>query len=685
MFKFILKGSIGTIDVLELQGVLSEKTAGDAREKMFERVKQGITDIVLLCAGVTQIDSSGVSLLIEVADALQPKSGKLHLVSCPPAVIVPMKSLGMMFFFQFYKTDQEAFQTLKITPEQLQELAKTPSVQTANQMKKQVAVKDHVRNKMILYKHSETSLVQDIVIYLQATYAHFRDKQLDLYLQNKRIPPTITLSQLFNEYGYGAKDMLEIREVAWEGKNQQPEVVKDAVEIVKENAKPSKDGVKSVKDSAKSAKDTAKPAKDGGEAGQFIEMMRRGGKLFNEAVIAILVLKGCLDKELAKSVKEVAELNQEPISTTLIEGNYVTLSLLLQSMSEFLKCESSDLENFDIKGADKLLPKDKAVQHCVLPIRQEGQRLWIAMCNPFDENGICTLRKLTGAEIMPVLSTEPMIRQKIEKAYAEPIPEKSAAVVRDAVKEQLANLAGTAEISPFGDDQINSGYMAVINVVEPTAPPAEKVEKVVVHEHSLQKTLPELLSGVFDSLHGLEQTLTVFQKLYSDLYLQKSSDEIYDFVLEAAFSLMPVECAIVLLFPKGANNFVIHQVKKTGKHKGDNAADLKKEPIKEKKREPVRDSSIENIILSPLVAQARKSQNLASAQASGSSQWHIGLPMVSSGQPYGILYLLAPDNYKSYDMQIPKMFALFLRSVTLMIENEALKARIEELGSRKPM
>ena len=212
MLKFILKGSIGTVDLIEIQGALVEKTSLEAREKIFDRLNQGATNIILFCRQLKQIENCGVSLLIEVSETLQPRGGKLHFVNCPKSVMYSMDKLGMTHFFQFHDTEKEAFQALGISGEKAIPPKKiTQKIPT--QIKRQVGIKDHIRNKMILFKHNENAAVSDIVSYLQSTYSHFRGKTLEFLLRESVIPLKCTLKQLFEIYGYTSKDMLTIREI----------------------------------------------------------------------------------------------------------------------------------------------------------------------------------------------------------------------------------------------------------------------------------------------------------------------------------------------------------------------------------------------------------------------------------------------------------------------------------------
>lgn len=602
MFKFILKGSIGTVDILELQGSLVESSSSEVRDKLFERVKQGVTDIVLLCNGLNHIDSSGVSLLIEISDLLQPRKGKLHLVACTAQVMVPMKSLGMLHFFQFYKSEQEAFQSLKLAPEPVQETStKWPVINTnLNQPKRQVAIKDHIRNKMILFKHYETSLVQDIILYLQSTYAHFREREIELTLRGKYIPSTATLQQLFDTYGYGAKDMLDIKDITPEPPN-------------------------------------------------YAEMMKRGGKLYNDAVIALLLQKGHIDQEVAKSVKEIAELNQESISTTLIEGGYVEQAVFLQTIGDFCRCESSDLEKTDFPKAKDLLPKEKALAFCAVPMRQEAKKLWVAMCNPLDKKCVDGVQKLVNCEIVPVLSTEVLIRRKIETWYtAKPV---------EAGRLKLP-IPSTEEM-PLTPEGQHSGYFGVVD-----SKPAAREDNWEVQDLLWDKAWPGVLQEGFAALQKIEQVLARQQQFFAQLIDKRSGDEMFDFLLESIGTWVAIDLAAVLLYQPATDKFAVHQVKKANKTN------------KENKKESKQEHSLEDTISRSLLSEVKKKQSVAVARGNKTSETHVAVALACGDEIVGIFYLICPQALTESELQFVKMLVMFGRYVGLVIENEKLKNKI---------
>lgn len=65
----------------------------------------------------------------------------------------------------------------------------------------------------------------------------------------------------------------------------------------------------------------------------------------------------------------------------------------------------------------KLIPRDKAVKHCCLPINRMGQTLMVAMSDPTDMFAIDDLKFMTGFNIEVVVAGEQAILSAIDKYY----------------------------------------------------------------------------------------------------------------------------------------------------------------------------------------------------------------------------------------------------------------------------
>jgi len=89
----------------------------------------------------------------------------------------------------------------------------------------------------------------------------------------------------------------------------------------------------------------------------------------------------------------------------------------------------------------KTLSVDQATRFRMLPLRREGQRLTVAITDPWNHEGTDALRFATRYEIFPVLAGEVAMQAQLEKYY--PAPTK--ATTEEAVNSMLADI--TSEMS----------------------------------------------------------------------------------------------------------------------------------------------------------------------------------------------------------------------------------------------
>lgn len=589
MGKFILKGSIGTVDIIELHGILLEKNTIELRDQLLERLKQGITDIVLLCENFKQIDSTGISLFIEISDHLQSRGGKLHLVGCPLSVMIPMKSLGMVNFFQFYKTEQEAMQNLKITREEVGKVVTQKTTKAAaTQIKKQVSIRDHMRNKMILFKHYETATVKDIILYLQSTYAHFKEKNIELAWHGKKLSRDQNLKQLYEEHHYDPKGMLEIEEA-------------------------------------------------GPQVPNYQEMIRQGGNLYNQAILDILTQKGCLEAEIAKSVQQIADLNQEPVTTTLLDGEYLSEEKMLKAIGDHFNWQTVQLRNVNIPPqVARILSIAEAEANCVVPVRQEGKKLWVAIGNPLDAKRLSTLEKATGCEIVPLFAAEFSIRQKLDAMES----------AQKLEKKPVAADTGSKEVEV-------TGYFSVDSFLSST--PVRNLQ-----EYTWENSLPGFLEETITTLRKLEQSWESLQKFAMQIYGKGDLNAILTVILDALVAVVPVEHGIFMLDMEGKGNLEIKRL-----------PDIKE-------YQNISDRDFHKIASQALLSRVKETHNIVGALSDEDHSTHLAIPFVSQrGKLLGILYLISPKEHGMYNLESMRPFTAMFGWGATLIENEVLRNQIQ--------
>ncbi|MFB3852041.1 MAG: hypothetical protein ACE14Q_09000 [Acidobacteriota bacterium] len=104
--------------------------------------------------------------------------------------------------------------------------------------------------------------------------------------------------------------------------------------------------------------------------------------------------------------------------STLIALHFIDENVLTAFLSKQLDMPCVSLHNIEI--TPKVLariPKEMALRLEALPVRLEKDRLFVAMSDPMDMEGIEELERATGFSIVPMVAPQSSIRDAIQKRY----------------------------------------------------------------------------------------------------------------------------------------------------------------------------------------------------------------------------------------------------------------------------
>jgi type IV pilus assembly protein PilB len=137
----------------------------------------------------------------------------------------------------------------------------------------------------------------------------------------------------------------------------------------------------------------------------------------------LLVRENLISVQQLRKAQEEQQKNGTRISTALIKVGAIEESKLTDFLSKQYGVPAINLKEFDIDPEIiKLVPKDVAEKHLVIPVNRAGSSLIVAMCDPSNIYALDDLKFLTGYNIEPVVASEPALREAIEKYYAEKGP-----------------------------------------------------------------------------------------------------------------------------------------------------------------------------------------------------------------------------------------------------------------------
>ncbi|HZH78224.1 MAG TPA: type IV-A pilus assembly ATPase PilB [Archangium sp.] len=137
----------------------------------------------------------------------------------------------------------------------------------------------------------------------------------------------------------------------------------------------------------------------------------------------LLVRENLITVQALRKAQEESQKNGSRIGTALIKTGAIEESKLTDFLSKQYGVPAINLKDFDIDPEIiKLVPKDVAEKHLVIPVNRAGPSLIVAMCDPSNIYAVDDLKFLTGYNIEPVVASEISIREAIERYYAEKGP-----------------------------------------------------------------------------------------------------------------------------------------------------------------------------------------------------------------------------------------------------------------------
>jgi type II secretory ATPase GspE/PulE/Tfp pilus assembly ATPase PilB-like protein len=140
--------------------------------------------------------------------------------------------------------------------------------------------------------------------------------------------------------------------------------------------------------------------------------------------------------------------NKKRLGALLIELGYIKKGILIKALGEYFNVPVIDLSSYkaDISILSQI-PIDIARKYNVLPIKLEGNKLYIAMTDPMDFSKIDILNFVLKKEVHPCITDDDSLTQTINKVYSD----------RDALKASLARFSDTKVISEETPESVEKG------------------------------------------------------------------------------------------------------------------------------------------------------------------------------------------------------------------------------------
>lgn len=131
----------------------------------------------------------------------------------------------------------------------------------------------------------------------------------------------------------------------------------------------------------------------------------------------LLVESGLItEAQLSKALEE--KHPDEKLGDTLLREGYITEQQLIEVLEFQLGVPHVNIHQYPIEQeVVQLVPKEIAKRYQVMPIRTEGNQLFVAMADPMDYFAREELRMATGYHIVPAIATKDALQRTITKYY----------------------------------------------------------------------------------------------------------------------------------------------------------------------------------------------------------------------------------------------------------------------------
>jgi type IV pilus assembly protein PilB len=150
----------------------------------------------------------------------------------------------------------------------------------------------------------------------------------------------------------------------------------------------------------------------------------------------LLVRENLISVQQLRKAQEDQQKHGSRIGTALIKTGAIEESKLTEFLSKQYGVPAITLKEFDIDPEIiKLVPRDVAEKHQVIPVNRAGPSLIVAMCDPSNIYAVDDLKFLTGYTIETVVASEVAIREAIDRYYADRGP--SLEEIVGEVEEEL--------------------------------------------------------------------------------------------------------------------------------------------------------------------------------------------------------------------------------------------------------
>ncbi|GAO35178.1 secretion system protein E [Sulfuricella sp. T08] len=139
----------------------------------------------------------------------------------------------------------------------------------------------------------------------------------------------------------------------------------------------------------------------------------------NRSQLAIMLNKrGLLNSQQVQELHRLQQTHKEPIIKLLLERDWIPEKAIRDILRKDFLVEEVALAEFHVDPAiAALIPQSFCERQWVVPLKQQGRKLMLAVADPMDSGLVDDLRFVSGLEIQAVMADVASIRAKIAEVY----------------------------------------------------------------------------------------------------------------------------------------------------------------------------------------------------------------------------------------------------------------------------
>lgn len=185
----------------------------------------------------------------------------------------------------------------------------------------------------------------------------------------------------------------------------------------------------------------------------------------------ILTAEKLITQEQLKEAISLQGKQGGKLGEILVQLGYISQEQTIKALSKqldipYVSAASERLRPAPDQNLEQLIPRGFATQNLVLPLSRRFNSLTVAISDPLDLILIDNLKKITGCEINPVISTKEDIRRAVEKAYGKEKVFRDAIEAAGESKEEIKEIS--TEETDLSLDKIiaKAGEAPVVKLVD---------------------------------------------------------------------------------------------------------------------------------------------------------------------------------------------------------------------------